>query len=96
MGRGVPGVRVEVEVMQALRDKARELVGLAEGQLLEKEGLILALKRELTKVRGELAAMKDPRLAARSPKCENCAYKVIALEALEKDEKVQAKWSITK
>ncbi|MBA7530601.1 hypothetical protein ES705_22810 [subsurface metagenome] len=82
--------------MQALRDKARELVGLAEGQLLEKEGLILALKRELTKVRGELAAFKAQDHAVRSVKCQGCVYKVIALEALEKDEKVQTKWSITK
>ena len=77
--------------MQALRDKARELVGIAEGAILGKEASIVALKRELARVKGELAAIKDPRLAARSPKCDGCAYKVIALKALEEEEKVEAK-----
>ena len=80
--------------MQALRDKARELVGLAEGQLLEKEAIILALRRELVKVRAELAASRAQQHAVRSVKCQGCAYRVIALEALEKEEKVQEKWSI--
>lgn len=82
--------------MQALRDKARELVGLAEGQLQQKEGTILALRQELVKVRGELAASRAQQHAVRSVKCQGCVYRVIAVEALEKDEKVQEKWSITK
>jgi len=77
--------------MQTLRDKARELVGIAEGEFLKKEATIVALKRELARVKGELAAKKDPRLAVLSPKCEGCAYKVIALKALEEEEKVEAK-----
>ena len=80
--------------MQALRDKARELVGLAEAELMKKEAALVALRRELAKVRGELAAIKDPRLAVRSPRCEGCVYRIIALESLEKEEKVQEKWSI--
>lgn len=84
----------KAKTMQTLMDKARDLVNCAEGQLLEKEAIILALRRELVKVRGELAAIKDPRLAVRSPRCEGCAYRVIALEALEKEEKVQEKWSV--
>ncbi|MBA7532112.1 hypothetical protein ES705_24338 [subsurface metagenome] len=71
--------------MQALRDKARELVGLAEGQLLEKEGLILALKRELTKVRGELAASRQQQHAVRSVKCQGCIYKLAAMKALDEE-----------
>ena len=80
--------------MQTLMDKARDLVSSAEGQLLEKEAIILALKRELVKVRGELAASRAQQHAVRSVKCQGCVYKVIALDALEKDEKVQEKWSI--
>ncbi len=82
--------------MQALRDKARELVGLAEGAILKREAAIASLRRELEKARVELAATRDQLRAFRSPKCQGCVYKVIALEALEKDEKVQEKWSITK
>ena len=69
--------------MQTLRDKARELVGIAEGEFLKKEATIVALKRELDRVKGELAAIKDPRLAARSSKCEGCTYRVIALKVLD-------------
>jgi len=72
--------------MQTLRDKARELVSVAEGEIQRREVTIMVLKRELVRVKEELAAIRDPRLAARSPKCENCAYKVIALKALEKEE----------
>ncbi len=82
--------------MPTLMDKARDLVSCAEGQLQQKEGTILALRQELVKVRGELAAIKAQNHAVRSVKCQGCVYRVIALEALEKDEKVQAKWSITK
>ncbi|GAI25895.1 unnamed protein product [marine sediment metagenome] len=82
--------------MSILMDKARELVSIVEGQLQQKEGLILALKRELTKVRAELAAFKAQEHAVRSVKCQGCVYRVIALEALEKDEKAQEKWSILK
>jgi len=48
-------------------------------------------RRELARVKEEMAAIKDPRLAARSPRCENCAYRVIALKALEEEEKVKVK-----
>lgn len=75
--------------MQTLRDKARELVSVAEGEIQKREITIVALRRELAKTKEEMAAIKDPRLAARSPRCENCAYKVIALKALEKEEAVK-------
>lgn len=82
--------------MQSLMDKARDLVSCAEGQLLVKEAIILALRQELTKVKAELATFKAQEHAGRSVKCQGCVYRVIALEALEKDEKVREKWSITK
>ena len=75
--------------MQNLRDKARELVSIAEGELLKKEGTILALRRELARVTKDLAAVNAQQRAARSPKCEGCTYKVIALKALEKEEEVE-------
>ncbi|GAI59985.1 unnamed protein product [marine sediment metagenome] len=80
--------------MSILMDKARELVSCAEGQLLEKEGLILALKRELVKVRRELGAFKAQAHAVRSVKCQGCTYKVIALKALEAEEPVKAKQKV--
>ena len=72
--------------MQTLRDKARELVSIAEGELQKREITIVALKRELVQVKEAMAAIKDPKLAVRSPRCEGCAYKVLALKALEKEE----------
>lgn len=71
--------------MQSLRDKARELVSVAEGEIQKREITIVALKRELAGVKEEMAAKKDPRLAGRSPRCENCAYRVIALKALDEE-----------
>lgn len=75
--------------MQRLRDKARELVGLAEAALLEKEATILALRRELARVTKDLAAVNAQQRAAKSPKCEGCTYKIIALKALEEKEQVK-------
>ncbi|GAI21100.1 unnamed protein product [marine sediment metagenome] len=75
--------------MQSLRDKARELVSIAEGELLKKEGTILALRRELAKVRGELAAANAQQRAVRSEKCRGCIYKLASLQALEEKEKVK-------
>lgn len=71
--------------MQSLRDKARDLVSVAEGELQKREITIVALKRELVQVKEEMAAKKDPRLAGRSLRCENCAYRVIALKALDEE-----------
>ena len=69
--------------MAKLGDKFRELQSICEGEILKKEATIVALRRELEKVRGEMATIKDPRLAVRSPKCQGCAYRVIALKTLE-------------
>ena len=71
--------------MAKLGDKFRELQSICEGEILKKEATIVALRRELARVKEELAVIKDPRLAARSPKCENCAYRVVALKILEEE-----------
>ncbi|GAH90422.1 unnamed protein product [marine sediment metagenome] len=71
--------------MPTLMDKARELVSVAEGEILKKEATILALRRELVKVRGELAASRQQQHAVRSVKCQGCTYKVIALKALDEE-----------
>ena len=71
--------------MAKLGDKFRELQSICEGEILKKEAMIVVLRCELEKVKGELAAVKAPRLAVRSPKCEGCAYRVIALKVLEEE-----------
>ncbi len=71
--------------MQSLRDKARELVGIAEGELQKKEATILALRKELEKTREEGAAVKAQQRAARSEKCTGCIYKLAALRGLDKE-----------
>ena len=71
--------------MQSLRDKARELVSIAEGELLKKEAVILALRRELEETRVKLFA-KEARLGGRPPACEGCIYRVLALKGLEETE----------
>ena len=73
--------------MQSLRDKARELVGLAEGAIQQKEATILALRKELEKAKGEVAAGKDQRRAVRSEKCKGCIYKLTALRSLDEESK---------
>lgn len=75
--------------MQNLRDKARELIAIAEGEILRREKLILELRKELKKVKEELAAAKSQQLAVRSEKCRGCVYRVVAIKILEKGEEVE-------
>lgn len=70
--------------MQNLRDKARELISIAEGEILKREKLILELRTELKKVKEELAAANSQKRAVRSEKCKGCIYKLTALKVLEK------------
>ncbi|MBA7627167.1 hypothetical protein ES703_34629 [subsurface metagenome] len=76
--------------MQSLRDKARELVSIAEGEIQKKEVVIVALRRELARVKGALAAKAQQR-SVRSEKCKGCIYKIAAMKALDEEEKVKAK-----
>lgn len=73
--------------MQSLRDKARELVSIAEGEFLKKEAVILALRRELEETRIKLFAKEArSRLGGRPPACEGCIYRVLALKNLKETE----------
>lgn len=72
--------------MQTLRDKARDLVSVAEAEIEKREITIVGLKRELASVKEALALAKDRRLLVRSEKCGGCVYKIVALQALAKEE----------
>ncbi|MBA7532418.1 hypothetical protein ES705_24644 [subsurface metagenome] len=71
--------------MQSLRDKARELVSIAEGEILRKEATITALRRENEKAKGELAAVNAQQRAVRSEKCKGCIFKLAALRRLDEE-----------
>ncbi|GAH54108.1 unnamed protein product [marine sediment metagenome] len=75
--------------MRKLRDLAREIVSVSEGEIERREKLILELRRELEKVRQELAVAKSQQRAVRSEKCKGCIYKLTALKVLEKGEEVK-------
>ncbi|MBA7664118.1 hypothetical protein ES703_72169 [subsurface metagenome] len=75
--------------MQTLRDKARELVSIAEGEILKKETALVALRRELSRVKKAMEAKTQQR-AIRSEKCKGCIYKIAAMKALDEEEKVKA------
>jgi len=77
--------------MSILMDKARELVSLAEAEIEKREITIVGLKREVAGLKDDLLLAKDRRLAVQSSRCSGCAYRVIALKQLEKEEKVKAK-----
>ena len=78
------------EVVTTLRDLARQIVSVHEGELLQREKVILELRKALKKVKEELAAAKNRRLNIRPPKaCEHCVYKVVATKVLEAEEKVK-------
>ncbi|MBA7649245.1 hypothetical protein ES703_57040 [subsurface metagenome] len=69
--------------MQELRDRARELVSIAEGEILKKEVTILALRKELKKA-GETAKVQSRYSGGvRSEKCKGCIYKIAALKSLD-------------
>lgn len=73
--------------MAKLGDKFRELQSIAEGEILQREKLILELRKELEKVREELAAANAQQRAVRSEKCKGCIYKIAALRSLKEKEK---------
>jgi len=73
--------------MATLRDKARELAAVAEGEIERREATILALRREIRQLKEELAEAKDQNLNIRPPNCDHCAYRVIAMKVLEAEEK---------
>ncbi len=82
--------------MQSLRDKARELVSIAEGELLKKEAIIIALRRENKKAREEVAAAEAQQQAVRSEKCRVCIYKLAALRSLDEENKRAVSGSLNK
>lgn len=75
--------------MAILRDKARELVAIAEGEIERREVTLVGLRHEIRQLKEELAEAKDQNLNIRPPKCGNCAYRVIAMKVLEEKEKVK-------
>ena len=75
------------EVVTTLRDLARQIVSVHEGELLQREKVILELRKALEKLREEGVAAKAQRRAIRSPKCRGCLYKIIAMRSLEEKEK---------
>ena len=73
--------------MTKLRDAARQLIGIAENEILRREKRILELRKELEKVKEELAAANAQQRAVRSEKCKGCIYKIAALRSLDEKEK---------
>ena len=81
---GTPGV---MKAMTKLGDKFRELQSICEGEILQREKMILELRKELEKAREELIAAKSQQRAVRSEKCQGCIYKIADLRSLEEGEK---------
>ena len=73
--------------MTTLRDKGRELISIAEGEIEKREITIVALRHEVGRLRKELAEAKQ--LATISPKCEHCAYRAVGMRILEAEEKAK-------
>lgn len=78
---------LRIKVVTILGDKFRELQSICEGEILQREKMILALRRELEKVRQELTVAKSQQRAVRSEKCQGCIYKIAALRSLKEKEK---------
>lgn len=68
--------------MSTLRDRARELASFAEGEIEKREVIVVALRREVRRLREELAKAKNQNLNIRPPQCEHCTYRVIAMKVL--------------
>lgn len=72
--------------MTTLRDKGRELISIAEGEIEKREITIVALRHEIERLKKELSEAKRQQLTTRPPKCETCAYRVVATRVLEAEE----------
>lgn len=69
--------------MTRLGDKFRELQSICEGEIQKRETILITLRHEVERLRKELVEAKDQQLAVRHPKCEHCAYRIIALKSLK-------------
>ena len=74
---------IEDKVMLTLRDRARELASFAEGEIEKREVIVVALRREIRRLREELAKAKNQNLNIRPGNCEHCTYRVVAIKVLE-------------
>jgi len=75
--------------MTTLRDKGRELISIAEGEIEKREITIVALRHEVERLKKELSEARNQRLNIRSDKCEHCAYRIVATKVLESEEKAK-------
>ena len=81
--------------MTRLRDLAREIVSVSEGELLQREQKILALRREVERLKKELAETKRQQLTTRPLKCETCAYRVVGMRVLEAEETAKSEGGLS-
>ena len=75
--------------MTTLRDKGRELISIAEGEIERREATIVALRHEVERLRKELAEAKDQKMNIMPARCANCAYRIVGMKVLEAKEKVE-------
>lgn len=80
--------------MSRLRDLAREIVSVSEGELLQREQKILALRQEVERLKKELAEVKR-QPTTRPPKCEACAYRVVGMRVLEAEETAKSEGGLS-
>ena len=75
--------------MTKLRDLAREIVSVSEGEIERREVVILNLRREVERLTKELARAKKQKMDIMPARCENCAYRIVGMKVLEDEEKAK-------
>ena len=81
--------------MKTLRDKARELVSVAEGEIQKREITIVSLRHVVERLKKELAEAKRLQLTNRPPKCEHCVYRIVASKALKAEEAAKSEGGLS-
>ncbi len=67
-----------------LKDKARELVSIAEGEIQRKEVQLLVLRKENEELRGKLRLALKVQNVPRD--CQNCTHRRLSLRFLEQED----------
>ena len=70
----------------SFEDRLREIGSIHRAEIIKKEGLVVGLRQAIERLKKELAEAKRQQLTTRPPKCETCAYRVVATRVLEAEE----------
>ena len=72
--------------MTKLRDLARAIVSVSEGEIERREIVIVGLRREVERLKKELSEARNQNLNIMPARCAHCVYRTVAMRVLAEEE----------